>query len=78
MSLFNKKANQDDHIDGISDLPCNVIDGILEKLNIRDLVRTSILSTKWRYMWTSVPRLEFGDFLMRCMSISMTLSLITR
>jgi hypothetical protein len=60
MSLLNKKANQDDHIDQISDLPCNVIDGILEKLNIRDLVRTSILSTKWRYKWTYVPKLVFG------------------
>ncbi|XP_045795678.1 F-box/FBD/LRR-repeat protein At1g13570-like isoform X3 [Trifolium pratense] len=59
MSLFNKKANQDDHIDRISDLPSNVIDGILEHLSIRDVVRTSILSTNWRYMWTSVPTLEF-------------------
>ncbi|GAU17946.1 hypothetical protein TSUD_330710 [Trifolium subterraneum] len=63
MSLFNKKAHQDDQIDRISDLPSNVIDGILENLDIRDLVRTSILSTKWRYLWTSVPRLEFDiDF----------------
>ncbi|GAU17947.1 hypothetical protein TSUD_330720 [Trifolium subterraneum] len=59
MSLLNKKGNQDDQIDRISDLPSNVIDGILEHLNIRDVVRTSILSTKWRYMWTSAPRLEF-------------------
>jgi hypothetical protein len=60
MSLLDKKANQEDHIDRISDLPCNVIDGILENLNIRDLVRTSILSTKWRYKWTYVPKLVFG------------------
>ncbi|KAK2416831.1 F-box/FBD/LRR-repeat protein [Trifolium repens] len=59
MSLINNKSNQDDHIDRISDLPSNVIDVILEHLNIRDVVRTSILSTKWRYMWTSAPRLEF-------------------
>ncbi|GAU17942.1 hypothetical protein TSUD_330670 [Trifolium subterraneum] len=53
-----------DNIDRISDLPRNVIDGILENLDIRDLVRTSILSTKWRKMWISVPRLEFdSDFL---------------
>ncbi|XP_058744490.1 F-box/FBD/LRR-repeat protein At1g13570-like [Vicia villosa] len=59
MTLFNKKANCDDHIDRISDLPSNVIDGILEHLNIRDLVRTSILSRKWRYLWISFPRLKF-------------------
>jgi hypothetical protein len=59
MSLFNKKANEEDQIDRISDLPSNVIDGILENLEIRDLVRTSILSTKWRYKWTYVPKLAF-------------------
>ncbi|KAK2416815.1 F-box/FBD/LRR-repeat protein [Trifolium repens] len=59
MSLFNKKADQDDQIDRISDLPSNVIDGILQNLDIRDQVRTSILSTKWRYMWTYVPQLVF-------------------
>ncbi|KAK2362647.1 F-box/FBD/LRR-repeat protein [Trifolium repens] len=56
-----KKANEEeDHIDRISDLPSNVIDGILENLEIRDLVMTSILSTKWRYKWTYVPKLVFG------------------
>ncbi|RHN43222.1 putative F-box domain, leucine-rich repeat domain, L domain-containing protein [Medicago truncatula] len=59
MTLFTKKANCGDHIDRISDLPSNVIDGILEHLNARDLVRTSVLSRKWRYMWITVPRLEF-------------------
>ncbi|PNX78817.1 F-box/FBD/LRR-repeat protein [Trifolium pratense] len=62
MSQFNKKAHQYDQIDRISDLPSNVIDGILEHLDIRDVVRTSILSTKWRYMWTSVPTLWFDEF----------------
>jgi hypothetical protein len=63
MSLLNKKANEEDQdrIDRISDLPSKVIDGILQNLNIRDLVRTSILSTKWRYMWTYGPRLVFGE-----------------
>ncbi|CAL5193409.1 unnamed protein product [Lathyrus oleraceus] len=56
MTLFN--ANQ---IDRISDLPSNVIDVILGNLRIRDQVRTSILSTKWRYMWTSAPHLYFDD-----------------
>ncbi|KAK2362643.1 F-box/FBD/LRR-repeat protein [Trifolium repens] len=61
MSLSNKKADQGDQIDRISNLPSNVIDVILEHLDIRDRVRTSILSTKWRYMWTSVPQLEFSE-----------------
>ncbi|XP_058740358.1 F-box/FBD/LRR-repeat protein At1g13570-like isoform X1 [Vicia villosa] len=53
-----KKANTNDRI---SDLPSNVIDGILANLKIRDLVRTSILSKKWRYMWTSAPHLCYDD-----------------
>ncbi|KAI4357921.1 hypothetical protein L6164_001837 [Bauhinia variegata] len=56
-----KKTDQGTHADLISDLPRNVIDGILEHLPIRDAVRTSILSRKWRYMWVTSPRLEFDD-----------------
>ncbi|XP_045789589.1 F-box/FBD/LRR-repeat protein At1g13570-like isoform X1 [Trifolium pratense] len=59
MAQSIKKANHVDHIDRISDLPGNVIDGILKHLNIPDIVSTSILSRKWRYMWMSVPELEF-------------------
>lgn len=54
MTLSKKKANRSDRVDRISDLPGNVIDGILKHLNIQELVSTSILSRKWRYMWTSV------------------------
>ncbi|XP_058746074.1 F-box/FBD/LRR-repeat protein At1g13570-like [Vicia villosa] len=62
-----KNANYGDDIDRISELPDNAIDCIIEGLNVRDLVRTSILSRKWRYMWVSVPRLEFReDFVGRC------------
>ncbi|CAK8540432.1 unnamed protein product [Lathyrus sativus] len=56
-----KKDNYGDHIDRISELPGTVIDCILGHLNVRDLVRTSILSRKWRYMWISVPRIEFHE-----------------
>jgi hypothetical protein len=61
MTLSNKRTGQDDHIDRISGLPCNVIDGILAHLDIKDLVGTSILSKQWRYKWTKAPRLWFSD-----------------
>jgi hypothetical protein len=61
MTQSIKKANCGDHIDRISDLPSNVIDGILKHLNIQQLVSTSILSRKWRYMWMSVPELDFSE-----------------
>ncbi|CAJ2648313.1 unnamed protein product [Trifolium pratense] len=61
MTLSNKKANCADHIDRISDLPGNVIDGILKHLNIQELVCTSLLSRKWRYVWNTVPELGFCE-----------------
>ncbi|CAK8543161.1 unnamed protein product [Lathyrus sativus] len=68
MTLLNKKANQNDRI---SDLPSNVIDGILGNMKVRDQVRTSILSTKWRYMWTSAPHFCFDDdFYQRFMDLN--------
>ncbi|XP_058774478.1 F-box/FBD/LRR-repeat protein At1g13570-like [Vicia villosa] len=47
--------------DRICELPDNVIDCILQHLIVKDLIRTSILSRKWRYRWTCVPRLEFDE-----------------
>lgn len=47
--------------DNISDLPQNIIDSILTKLPIRDAVKTSILSTKWRYQWTTMTQLIFDE-----------------
>ncbi|XP_076944896.1 F-box/FBD/LRR-repeat protein At1g13570-like [Bidens hawaiensis] len=46
-----------DDEDIISNLPEDFINPILERLPIRDAVRTSILSKKWRYRWTTMTRL---------------------
>ncbi|XAR65349.1 hypothetical protein NMG60_11009443 [Bertholletia excelsa] len=43
--------------DVISSLPRDIIDSILERLPIRDVARTSILSRKWRYIWSRQPNL---------------------
>ncbi|KAK4434308.1 F-box/FBD/LRR-repeat protein [Sesamum alatum] len=45
--------------DRISNLPCNVVDHILTNLPLRDAVRTSVLSSEWRYKWVTVPYLSF-------------------
>lgn len=47
--------------DIISDMPQNIIDTILTKLPIRDAVRTSILSTKWRFQWSTMTQLVFDE-----------------
>ncbi|XP_019095628.1 PREDICTED: putative FBD-associated F-box protein At5g53635 [Camelina sativa] len=53
--------------DRISQLPDHLIYHILGYLSINDVVRPSILSTRWRGLWLWVPRLElssreFSDF----------------
>ncbi|KAI7998778.1 F-box/FBD/LRR-repeat protein [Camellia lanceoleosa] len=47
--------------DQISELPRNIIEGILERMPIRDAARTSILSTKWRSIWTTISQLKLGN-----------------
>ncbi|WOG96065.1 hypothetical protein DCAR_0415395 [Daucus carota subsp. sativus] len=47
--------------DRISELPQNVRETILCFMPIRDAVRTSILSKKWRHCWTMMPHLIFDD-----------------
>jgi hypothetical protein len=56
---MEKKQKVDDTMnkDIISELPTNLIESILERLSINEAVRTSILSKKWRYIWTSLPNL---------------------
>lgn len=53
-----EKENVDDLI---SDLPESIIESILTKLPIRDAVKTSVLSSRWRYRWASMTNLVFDD-----------------
>ncbi|EEF47655.1 hypothetical protein RCOM_1465130 [Ricinus communis] len=51
---------EDDIISHLSD---NVVDNILMFLPLRDAVRTSALSQKWRHNWETLPQLVFdSDF----------------
>ncbi|EOY14668.1 F-box/RNI-like superfamily protein isoform 2 [Theobroma cacao] len=54
-------------LDKISNLPGHVIDQILSHLPIRDAVRTSVLSRKWRYKWATIPYLVFDN---QCLNVS--------
>ncbi|KAL7617376.1 hypothetical protein Lser_V15G03057 [Lactuca serriola] len=45
--------------DVISQLPEHLIDSILERVPVQDAVRTSIISKKWRYRWTTMRALVF-------------------
>ncbi|XVF39303.1 hypothetical protein PTKIN_Ptkin01aG0023900 [Pterospermum kingtungense] len=48
-------------IDRLSCLPDSVLSHILSFLPTRYAIRTSILSTRWRYLYTSVTTLDFYD-----------------
>ncbi|KAK2994808.1 hypothetical protein RJ640_021040 [Escallonia rubra] len=48
-------------VDKISNLPGHITDKILSHLSLRDAVRTSVLSRKWRYKWDSLPYLVFDN-----------------
>lgn len=48
-------------VDIISNLPAHIIDKILSHLSLRDAVRTSVLSSKWRYKWVTLPNLIFDN-----------------
>ncbi|KAK1375085.1 F-box domain-containing protein [Heracleum sosnowskyi] len=57
MSKLTKFSSEDI----ISDLPEIIMAVILTKLPIRDAVRTSVLSSKWKYQWTTMEQLVFEE-----------------
>ncbi|KAL1206636.1 F-box/FBD/LRR-repeat protein [Cardamine amara subsp. amara] len=48
--------------DRISQLPDSVIAEILCHISTKDAVRTSVLSTRWRNLWESVPELDISSY----------------
>ncbi|XP_057950948.1 F-box protein At4g22280-like [Malania oleifera] len=60
-SLQKRKKVLEDAEDRISSLPDSVLCCILSFLPTKDAGRTSILSTRWKYLFVSSPNLEFDD-----------------
>ncbi|KAJ8539375.1 hypothetical protein K7X08_013627 [Anisodus acutangulus] len=54
-----KRSGADEDI--VNDLPQTVIACILGKMPIREAVRTSVLSKKWRSHYLYIPQLVFDD-----------------
>ncbi|XP_078157425.1 F-box/FBD/LRR-repeat protein At1g13570-like [Carex rostrata] len=59
--LQKGRVNIDLNHDYISNLPADLKEKILVKLSINEAVRTSILSSKWKDSWTSLPNLVFKE-----------------
>ena len=47
--------------DYISNLPKNIKEEVLMKLPIKEAMRTSLLSTKWKNAWMLIPNLAFTE-----------------
>lgn len=62
-------------MDFVSDLPQSIIESILTRLPIRDAVRTSILSSKWRYKWNALTQLVFDE---KCVTLSTDRGLVEK
>uniref|UniRef100_M1BQJ7 Ubiquitin-protein ligase n=1 Tax=Solanum tuberosum TaxID=4113 RepID=M1BQJ7_SOLTU len=61
--MRHKCRKQCSHRTLLCDLPRNVLDEILMCLPFRDVVRTSILSKKWRNLWHGLPVLTLSHTL---------------
>ncbi|MCL7023790.1 hypothetical protein MKW94_006516 [Papaver nudicaule] len=64
MAHFAKRLNHEGDQDRISALPESILHHILSFLDLKQAIKSSILSSKWRYVWTSLPFLcfDFGLF----------------
>ncbi|KAJ4801543.1 F-box family protein [Rhynchospora pubera] len=55
------RADSEFNLDFVSSLPTEIIEKNLVKLPTREAIRTSILSSKWKYSWASIPDLVFNE-----------------
>nr|XP_009796954.1 PREDICTED: F-box/LRR-repeat protein At5g02910-like [Nicotiana sylvestris] len=58
----NKKIRTETGIDWISQLPNSLIVQILSLMHITDACRTTILSKRWQYLWTSIDNVIFHSW----------------
>ncbi|XP_026395179.1 F-box/FBD/LRR-repeat protein At1g78750-like isoform X1 [Papaver somniferum] len=58
VTLYSEKY-MDRRVDWISILPDPLLHHILSFLDTKCAIRTSILSKRWKYIWTSIPNFDF-------------------
>ncbi|KAL1804252.1 hypothetical protein DCAR_0935908 [Daucus carota subsp. sativus] len=52
----------DTEVDRLSSLPDDLIHKILSFLDAKEALRTSVLSKRWKLVWTTLPFLNFGEY----------------
>ncbi|KAG5551562.1 hypothetical protein RHGRI_009835 [Rhododendron griersonianum] len=58
---LSEEQNVGEGNDIISSLPENVLHHILSFLSTKDAIRSSVLSTKWKYLWTSIANIDLKE-----------------
>ena len=58
---FRKKQNANKSRKEIDNLPDPILQHILSYLSTKNAIQTSILSKRWKYLWTSIPKLDFDE-----------------
>ncbi|KAE8010173.1 hypothetical protein FH972_006563 [Carpinus fangiana] len=70
---------EDEDINGnvkcLADLPEEILRHILSFLPTKDAVRTSVLSKRWKYLWASIPILDFNPTYFGCPIVSKSQSI---
>ncbi|XP_019264906.1 PREDICTED: putative F-box/LRR-repeat protein At5g02700 [Nicotiana attenuata] len=67
-----------DKFDRLTDLPINIIHQIQEHKTIEDAARMSVLSSKWRHVWASNPKLRISADFRRKTNQTGTIDIINR
>ncbi|KAK9051167.1 hypothetical protein SSX86_027793 [Deinandra increscens subsp. villosa] len=62
----NQTAPKFEPGDFISNMPDNVVTDIMDRLPLKDAVRTGILSRKWKYKWNTLSQLVFDKNFFDC------------
>ncbi|KAI3710507.1 hypothetical protein L2E82_40290 [Cichorium intybus] len=60
MEFGQGKIGRNEEVDRLSSLADDVIHKILSFVDVRQAVKTSVLSSRWRFIWTSLPYLDFS------------------